>query len=665
MSDPNHVANEELSAVATPKAQVLSGSAVLLTGLALVTTFNFTYNMAVARLLGPAAFGHASVIYTLLTLMAAVTLSFQIVSAKVVAQQTSAQAKAAAYRKLHRSAWLGGLLSGGLLVLLRGTIAHYLNLPGSGLVVWLAVGVAFYVPLGARRGYLIGALGFRHLATSLVLEAFVRLCGTLVLVRSGWGVTGVVIAIAGAEAAAYFFAVPSTSDATATLEVEVPHVFREALQAIVFFSGQVIINNCDIVLVKHFFAPAEAGLYAAVALVGRVVFAFSWAVVNSMFPIAAGTRKRSRKNHGILGTALALVSAIGVTFVVALRLAPAHLWTALFGSQFAVAGSHGISNLLALYAATTALFSISVVLIAYEMSYRIANTSWVQLAFSGVLIGGIYLFHSSLHQVILVQMAMMVVLILVVSAPFLARQFNYPEQVQPVAETFAGFRVIRRVPEEEVIAAFLKNDSSDPEFEEYRQALDPLLESPNLNDAEENAKRRALLFVRHDALWRELPASTEWFQVELGPADLTQIRVFPRAQWRKLAQGDFSLLEVADSVAARRQLTDEDFFGKIGDLRRSLTEAPAVGAVLLIGKDESGPFTILDGNHRLVAATLTSPGALRKLKFFCGLSPQMDQCCWYETNLTTLFRYGKNLVKHTLYDPEAELARSLRGPWSS
>ena len=428
MRDRNHIVEEHLSAVPTPKAQVLSGSAVLLTGLGLASTFNFTYNIAAARLLGPAAFGHASVIYTLLTLMSAVALSFQIVSAKVVVQQASAQAKGAAYSKLHRSAWLGGLLSGGLLVLLRGTIVHYLNLPGSNLVVWLGVAVAFYVPLEARRGYLIGVLRFRHLATNLVLEAFVRLCGTLVLVRSGWGVTGVVIATAGAEVGAYFFAAPSLSDTAEAIEVEVPHAFREALQAIVFFAGQVIINNGDIVLVKHFFPPADAGLYAAVALVGRVVFAFSWAVVNSMFPIAAGTCKRSRKSHGVLGTALALVSAIGVIFVVALRLAPAQLWTALLGSQFVAVGNHNISNLLVLYAATTALFSISVVLIAYEMSYRIANTSWVQLAFSGVLIGGIYLFHASLYQVILVQMVMLVVLILVVSAPFLVRQFNYPEQ---------------------------------------------------------------------------------------------------------------------------------------------------------------------------------------------------------------------------------------------
>jgi hypothetical protein len=36
----------------------------------------------------------------------------------------------------------------------------------------------------------------------------------------------------------------------------------------VFFTGQVVINNCDIVVVKHFFPSDAAGIYAAVAMGG-------------------------------------------------------------------------------------------------------------------------------------------------------------------------------------------------------------------------------------------------------------------------------------------------------------------------------------------------------------------------------------------------------------
>ncbi len=68
-------------------------------------------------------------VYTLLTLLSAVTLSFQIVSTKVVAQQETAQGKAAVYRFFHRTAWGVGILVALLLIAARHPISNYLNLP--------------------------------------------------------------------------------------------------------------------------------------------------------------------------------------------------------------------------------------------------------------------------------------------------------------------------------------------------------------------------------------------------------------------------------------------------------------------------------------------------------------------------------------------------------
>ena len=421
LNDPN-------PEVKTLQARVLSGSFVLLTGSGLVTAINFAYNIAVARFLGPTAFGHATAVYTLLILISCVTLSFQIVAAKVVAQQPTLEGKSTAYRGFHKGAWKCGIFVASLLLLFQRAIASYLNLPTPMLIVLLSIGVAFYVPLGARRGYIQGAYGFQRLAANLVLEGLVRLGGSLLAIQLGLGVRGVIAANAAAIAVAYFAAVPKLASSIPN-ELRLPDAFREALQAIVFFAGQVLINNCDIVLVKHFFPPTAAGLYAAVALVGRVVFAFSSAVINTMFPLMAGSRSEQRKGHSVLVISLLLVLGIGSIIAVALRLAPAALWTALFGSQFSIAGKYGLPYLLALYAATTVVYCLSVVIIAYEMSYKIANTSWVQLAFSGVLFAGICRFHSSLQQVIWIQLVLMLVLLFVLAVPFLWKTLVSSEDV--------------------------------------------------------------------------------------------------------------------------------------------------------------------------------------------------------------------------------------------
>jgi O-antigen/teichoic acid export membrane protein len=639
---------------------VLSASFVLLAGSGFVTAINFAYNIAIARFLGPAGFGHASAVYTLLILISAATLSFQIVSAKVVAQQASVPAKSAAYQMFHKMAWASGILIGLLLVLFRNAVADYLNLPNSMLIVWLAVGVAFYVPLGSRRGYLQGAYGFQRLATNLALEGLGRLCGSLLAIAMGFGVTGVIAANAAALAIAYAFSAPKLP-APAARDLRIPDAFREALQAIVFFIGQVVINNSDIVLVKHFFPPAPAGLYAAVALVGRVIFAFSWAVVNTMFPFVAGTQPQERKGHGVLGISLLLVFAIGSALALGLRLAPAWIWTDLFGPQFATTGKYGLPYLLALYAATTCVYSLSVVMIAYEMAYRIANTGWVQLAFSAVLIAGIYRYHRSLQEVVLVQLVMMVLLLIVVAVPFLRNVLSGAQDEKDLP-AIPGLQILRRVSEDEVISEFLKTDSHSPVFARYRDALDVLVTRPDFGSAIENARRRALFFLRHGPLWRELPEATDWFELELRPADLERIHVFPRAQWRKLAQGDFSLSQILRSFRSGHcyEVADQKFLSKIGDLGDWLAKDVDAGAVLLIGVNDSAPLTILDGNHRLVAAVLNSPQDLHTFRIFCGLSPRMAQCCWYKTNFATLCRYGINMLLHLLHDPEKEIARLLQ-----
>lgn len=266
----------------------------------------------------------------------------------------------------------------------------------------------------------------------------------------------------------------------------------------------------------------------------------------------------------------------------------------------------------------------------------------------------------------MVQLVMMVLLLIVVAIPFLRKLLAGSEDEKDLP-ALPGLQIIRRVSEDAVIAAFLKNDSRIPEFKQYRETLNALITRPNLNSVLENARRRALLFLRHGSLWRELPEATDWFELELRTEDLERIRVFPRAQWRKLAQGDFSLSQILRSFRSGHcyEVADQAFLSKIGDVADWLNQDIDAGAVLLIGVSGTSPLTILDGNHRLVAAALNPPEALHAFHFYCGLSPNMAQCCWYKTNFATLSRYALNLLLHFMHDPEAEIRRLLQEPSSA
>jgi hypothetical protein len=199
------------------------------------------------------------------------------------------------------------------------------------------------------------------------------------------------------------------------------------------------------------------------------------------------------------------------------------------------------------------------------------------------------------------------------------------------------------------------------EFDDYRHTFSQTVRNPNVANREANALRRALLFLRRGSMWRELPPGTRWFEVELTIHDLEKVRVFPRAQWRKVAHGSFRLGDTVDQIrAGRTRLADADFTSKLQRVRL-LVEANLIHpAILLIGSDKNAPLTILDGNHRLAVSMLIDPAlALKRFRFICGFSPRMSECCWYQTNIVTLWRYARNLVRYMAHDPEAEIARFL------
>jgi O-antigen/teichoic acid export membrane protein len=639
----------------TLQSRIVSGTVVLLTGSGLATILSLAYNVVIGWFLGPKSFGHATVVYSLLVLLSAISFAFQIVSAKVVAQQPSAETKAEVYRCLHRSAIGCGFSVALVLFLFRQGIADYLNLPSPSLIAMLAIAAGFYIPLGARRGYDLGSYRFHRLAMSLVIEGTVRLGGSYLLVAKGFGVQGVVAANAVAMAVSYF-AMTQRLPARVTNPLRFSDGAREIGQALLFYSGQMIINNCDLVVVKHIFPAREAGLYAAVGLVGRVIFVLSAAVVNSTFPIVAGTRAEERKDLRVIATSLLLVLGIGSFVSLAMWIAPPGLWTTILGPGFQIAGKYDIPYLSALYALKTVVYSISAVVITFEMAYKIANTSWVQLFFSGVLIAGIYKFHSSLHQVIMVQLAVLAALFVVVAIPFLidalatSKNSRQMPNLRPVT-------VLRVVTENEVLAEFLNSDLNHPDFRDMDKALE-LESEPNPHHADAVARRHALLLAKRRSLWEELPSQTEWHEVKVNEAALDLIRIFPRSQWRKLARGNYSVVRVTEALRTARHTIEYRFLSKMATLGNHLSRADGnFGTVILLGINEHGPLTVLDGNHRLVAALLYSPAGLSKLRFMCGFSPRMTECCWYKTNPATLIRYGKHILTRALRDPRAEFER--------
>ncbi len=210
-------------------------------------------------------------------LISAITLAFQLMCTKLIAKADTLQAKAAVFQHMMKRAWAIGFALGAFMLAANSMLTAYLRLSSHWIIILLAVGLTIYVPLGVKRGGLQGTCRFRGLAWNMAAEAVAKFVGAIVLIELGFGVLGAVAAISFSVILAFFLpdkARELRGRATARRAAPV----GEARQAIVFFVGQVIISNIDILMVRHFFPPDIAGLYAAIALVRRLLL---WRMVGS------------------------------------------------------------------------------------------------------------------------------------------------------------------------------------------------------------------------------------------------------------------------------------------------------------------------------------------------------------------------------------------------
>jgi len=230
-------------------------------------------------------------------------------------------------------------------------------------------------------------------------------------------------------------------------------------------------------------------------------------------------------------------------------------------------------------------------------------------------------------------------------------------------------RKLRRLTEAEVIADFLRGEFFHKEYDADRAQFTAIVERPNLTNATENEIRRVLLFRRRDTMWWELPEDRQWWEIEFDPEDVELVSVFPRAHWRHIARGNFSALHVAERVRQLKDGRSDEFLSKISAIGSRLStdliqddlpqkDLPQ-GMIILLGLDERSPVTLLEGNHRFIAALLAGgPNLLKNARMVAVFSPQMEKCCWYKTNFLTLARCLKNRIKH-YWDRDTDLARLL------
>ena len=277
------------------------------------------------RVLGPSGYGELATLISLLFISGAITGTFQ----------TSATGHISAYNahndiykiknffiKITIRFFILSCIIFILLLLLLKPITSFLNMQSSLPLIILGAIIIEGSLASVMSGVILGMGRFKALGFNSILGTILKLALGIFFVYMGFKSFGAVIGIMLSVLIAYLtlflsikdiLKLKSTGDIDSTIDIK--NFYKSTIMILISTVLVTIISYFDIVLVKHFFSPEDAGYFAAASQIGRIILFFPGAIGIVIFPRFT---EKFEKNERIMGTFLKsflVLLAVSVIFL--------------------------------------------------------------------------------------------------------------------------------------------------------------------------------------------------------------------------------------------------------------------------------------------------------------------------------------------------------------
>jgi O-antigen/teichoic acid export membrane protein len=386
-----------------------SDGLITMIAITLVNVINYGLNLALGRWLGPVGFSEANIVATLILVISFLGIAVQLTVANEVARGPE-ESKTSNLKWIENQAIKFGLVFSVIGFLSSVLIAKYLNLERSFPIILISISIPFYFILSARRGYFQGVQNFKAFAATYIIETIGRVTSTIALLlitvkyapQFNTDVIAIGFLVSFLAGALYTHKKVKLQNVKDSKSFKVGTLITFVTIITLYELSQILINNFDVILTKHFFDDFSAGLYSSIALIGRIVFFGTWTIVTLLFPKVIEKEKKGEKHSHLFYAALAIVMAGGFLTTIFCALFDNLIIDVLFGEAYAEGAS-----LLWKYAMATTLFASANVFAYYYMSLKIYAPVFISLAVGLGQIALIAIFHNSLNQVITMQIISM------------------------------------------------------------------------------------------------------------------------------------------------------------------------------------------------------------------------------------------------------------------
>jgi O-antigen/teichoic acid export membrane protein len=383
-------------------------------GISLFNLLNLFYHFFMIRLLPPVDYGHLNTLMALLMVFSVPASTVQTTITKFVSSYEVQRKYDQVRRMLRHLLSLVTLFAVCIfLIIVLGSsfLTSFFQISSQKLILLLGILLLLNMVTQVPVGGLQGLQRFGWLTLNYITNGGTKFILGILFVLLGWGVLGAM----GAIVISYFI---STFLSLLVLKVYVSKLKGPPFQeqkgeesepsyvsevARYFFHVGVallcymVLTNIDLILVKHFFTPIEAGYYSIAQMVGKIILFLPIPVLTVMFPKLTSWQGQEERRLPILKKSLLIAALLcGVAVIIGL-IFPSLIIRVLSGREYPKC-----IPLVRFFCISMSFFALILILIYYHLSSHRRSFLFSLFLLTLAQIVLIVLFHETLSQVLII-----------------------------------------------------------------------------------------------------------------------------------------------------------------------------------------------------------------------------------------------------------------------
>lgn len=376
---------------------LLQSSIIALIGGFIVNILNFVFTVISAKMLDVDKYGDVVALFSLLILFAVPATSFSLYLIRELSSlANNNEAIKSFLQKSFQETISISFLLWFIFILLIMPLHTMLQIPVATLFLFSTL-LPLVMISTYHSGFFQGQNNFLISSKLGVILTMLKLSISFVFLYVGFSVNGVLLALILSYLVTFCFDTkPFQMLSLKELSLCTKNSIKKHFVSTIFLSTLLLalLSNIDILLAKYFLSPYEAGAYAALSTLGKIVIFALAALVSVMFPMVAQAHAvSSSQAKKVFLKSILYMSALGLGAVLFLSVFSKQLVHILFGQKYEV-----IIPFVSIFSLAMFCMAISIACINYFIAIK--NKIFVYFLTIGIFceVLTIYLYHDTIQQ---------------------------------------------------------------------------------------------------------------------------------------------------------------------------------------------------------------------------------------------------------------------------